>query len=92
MLFAWAEVIDNAWRMRGHGAEGECRIHWPGLIAFKRTFTDPVPEKQESSASTRCTPAPTCAFGVLRACANCNSASRSRRSVVGRRGFPATAR
>ena len=27
---------------------GELRINWPELIAFKRAFTDPVPQKQEA--------------------------------------------
>ncbi|QDP18552.1 dihydrolipoyl dehydrogenase family protein [Sphingomonas xanthus] len=47
MLVAGAEVIDAERRMSGNGAEGEVRIDWPDLIRFKRTFTDPVPEKHE---------------------------------------------
>ncbi|MHB0665646.1 dihydrolipoyl dehydrogenase family protein [Roseomonas mucosa] len=47
MLVSGEEAIDAAWRMRGHGVEGELRIAWPDLMAFKRTFTGPVPEKQE---------------------------------------------
>jgi glutathione reductase (NADPH) len=47
MLIAGAEVIDGARRMRGHGVTGDVRIDWPNLIAFKRTFTDPVPAKNE---------------------------------------------
>lgn len=47
MLVAGAEVIDAQRRMSGRGVEGEVRIDWPDLIQFKRTFTDPVPEKQE---------------------------------------------
>ncbi len=34
--------------MQGHGVTGELRISWPELMAFKRTFTDPVPQKQEA--------------------------------------------
>ena len=34
-------------RMRGRGVTGELGISWPDLIAFKRTFTDPIPPKQE---------------------------------------------
>jgi glutathione reductase (NADPH) len=48
MLISGAEAIDAARRMRGRGVAGELRISWPELIAFKRTFTDPVPEKQEA--------------------------------------------
>jgi glutathione reductase (NADPH) len=47
MLVAGAEAVDFASRMRGHGVKGELSIDWPELIAFKRTFTDPVPAKHE---------------------------------------------
>lgn len=47
MLVAGAEVIDAARRMSGNGILGEIRIDWSDLIAFKRTFTDPVPERHE---------------------------------------------
>jgi glutathione reductase (NADPH) len=47
MLVSGEEAIDAARRMRGHGVEGDLRIAWPGLMAFKRSFTDPVPEEQE---------------------------------------------
>jgi glutathione reductase (NADPH) len=43
MLISGAEAIDMARRMRGRGVTGELDIGWPELIAFKRTFTDPVP-------------------------------------------------
>lgn len=47
MLVAGAEVIDAARRMNGNGIVGDVHIEWPDLISFKRTFTDPVPEKHE---------------------------------------------
>lgn len=47
MLVAGAEVIDAERRMSGNGVEGEVRINWPDLMRFKRSFTDPVPEKHE---------------------------------------------
>lgn len=47
MLIAAAEVIDGARRMSGNGVTGAVGIDWPELIAFKRTFTDPVPAKNE---------------------------------------------
>ncbi|BBC71741.1 MULTISPECIES: dihydrolipoyl dehydrogenase family protein [Erythrobacteraceae] len=47
MLVADAEVIDAKQRMTGHGVKGDLRIDWPDLIRFKRSFTDPVPEKHE---------------------------------------------
>ncbi len=48
MLIAGAEVIDGANRMRGNGVTGSFEIDWAGLMAFKRTFTDPVPTKHQS--------------------------------------------
>jgi glutathione reductase (NADPH) len=53
MLISGAEAIDMAQRMRGRGVSGELGISWPELIAFKRTFTDPVPQKQEDRLAER---------------------------------------
>jgi glutathione reductase (NADPH) len=47
MLVSGAQVIDFARRMRGNGIEGDVHINWPELIAFKRSFTDPIPEMHE---------------------------------------------
>lgn len=47
MLVGGADAADHAWRMKGHGVEGDTHLEWPGLLAFKRSFTDPVPEKRE---------------------------------------------
>ena len=47
MLVSGAEAIDFARRMAGHGVGGKLDIDWTDLIAFKRTFTDPVPAKHE---------------------------------------------
>lgn len=47
MLIAGAEVIDGQARMTGNGITGSIRIDWPELMAFKRSFTDPVPAKHE---------------------------------------------
>src|SRR5437667_5858919 len=49
MLVSGAEAVDFARRMQRHGVTGELRIDWKELIAFKRTFTDPVPRKREES-------------------------------------------
>src|SRR5215470_19711348 len=49
MLVSGAEAVDWARRMRGHGIIGEPRIDWKQLIAFKRSFTDPIPAKREES-------------------------------------------
>ena len=47
MLIAGAEVIDAQHRMSRNGVAGEVRIDWRELIAFKRSFTDPIPAKHE---------------------------------------------
>jgi glutathione reductase (NADPH) len=48
VLVGAAELIDWWRRMRGSGVVGDARIDWPALIAFKRTFTDPVPREREA--------------------------------------------
>ena len=53
MLISGAEAIDATERMRGHGVKGAVAIDWRELIAFKRTFTDPIPAKQEESYAAR---------------------------------------
>lgn len=47
MLVGGAQALDHARRMRGKGTAGEIRIDWPALVAFKRGFTDPIPELRE---------------------------------------------
>jgi glutathione reductase (NADPH) len=47
ILISGAEAIDATSRMHGHGVAGKPRIDWRGLMAFKRSFTDPIPHKQE---------------------------------------------
>jgi glutathione reductase (NADPH) len=47
MLVSGAAALDYARRMRENGVMGELHIDWPKLMAFKRTFTDPVPDKTE---------------------------------------------
>src|SRR5207302_6266676 len=42
MLISGAEAVDWVRRMRRHGVVGDAKINWRDLIAFKRTFTDPV--------------------------------------------------
>jgi glutathione reductase (NADPH) len=45
MLVGGAEALDHARRMHGKGLAGDTTLDWPGLMAFKRSFTDPVPQK-----------------------------------------------
>lgn len=47
VLVAGAEAVEASLRMRGNGIAGEVRIDWSKLIAFKRRFTDPIPETHE---------------------------------------------
>jgi glutathione reductase (NADPH) len=48
VLVGAAEVIDWNRRMAGKGICGEqLRIDWPELMAFKRSFTEPVPKRRE---------------------------------------------
>lgn len=50
MLVGGASAIDHARRMAGKGIVPDgLRIDWPELIAFKRGFTDPVPQRQEDN-------------------------------------------
>lgn len=49
MRIRGTSVIDQVRRMHPNGVAGEVRIDWPQLMAFKRTFTDPVPERQEAT-------------------------------------------
>lgn len=45
-----AELVDRAHRMAGNGTSlGAAEIHWPDLVNFKRTFTEPVTENRRSS-------------------------------------------
>ncbi len=46
-----AEVIEAARLMQGKGVTGAgaLRVDWPALVAFKRRFTDSVPEAKEKS-------------------------------------------
>lgn len=48
VLMGAAEVIDAVARLRGKGVQApEVRLDWPELMRFKRSFTDPAPERRE---------------------------------------------
>ena len=49
VLVGVAGALDQARRMRGKGLSGELAIDWHALMAFKRTFTQPVPDNMEES-------------------------------------------
>ena len=45
VLLGAAEAVDAARKLQGKGLVGEPAVHWPELMAFKRSFTEPVPDK-----------------------------------------------
>lgn len=49
MMVAVTESVDWADRMTGRGlVRDDTTVNWPDMIAFKRTFTDAMPERVES--------------------------------------------
>jgi glutathione reductase (NADPH) len=53
MLIGGTSAVDHARRMRGKGVAGDARIDWSELMAFKRSFTDPVPELHERNYKSK---------------------------------------
>ncbi len=50
VLVGVSELADWSRRMQGKGVSAPgLSLNWPDLIRFKRTFTDPVPERTEQS-------------------------------------------
>ena len=49
VLVGAEEVVSWERRMRGYGTTGSSSIDWPSLMAFKRSFTDPVPANREAA-------------------------------------------
>ncbi|EIM05830.1 regulatory protein [Planococcus antarcticus DSM 14505] len=47
LLVGAADMIESTRRMEGKGIPSTVTIDWPELMAFKRTFTEPVPESRE---------------------------------------------
>lgn len=47
VLVGAAELIGRAAQLAGKGITAEPSIDWADLMAFKRTFTDPIPENTE---------------------------------------------
>lgn len=48
MLVAVTEGVEWTRAMHGKGLEAEVSVRWPDMIAFKRSFTDIMPERIES--------------------------------------------
>jgi glutathione reductase (NADPH) len=53
VLVSGAETVRAATRLSGRGVRGQPSIDWDGLMAFKRTFTDPVPAQRASGYRER---------------------------------------
>ncbi len=49
VLVGASELVDWHRRMMGHGVSGETSLDWSTLMAFKRTFTEPVPQRREAA-------------------------------------------
>ena len=47
VLIGAAEVVARVHDQQGRGIRGEVSIDWPQLLAFERSFTDPVPRRKE---------------------------------------------
>lgn len=47
VLFTVAEAAERAGAQAGNGVSGSSCVDWRSLVAFKRTFTDPVPARIE---------------------------------------------
>jgi glutathione reductase (NADPH) len=47
VLVGAAEIIGRAEQLMGKGIKAVPAIDWPALMAFKKTFTDSIPEKTE---------------------------------------------
>lgn len=47
VLVGAAHAVDQASRLHGHGLTAPPAIDWSDLMAFKRSFTDPVPAARE---------------------------------------------
>tara|TARA_R110002020_G_scaffold34066_19_gene103634 strand:- start:10739 stop:12088 length:1350 start_codon:yes stop_codon:yes gene_type:complete len=48
MLIAVTEGVEWAANMKDKGLEAVASVYWPGMMAFKRTFTDAMPQRIES--------------------------------------------
>ena len=53
VLVGGAAALDHVRRMRGKGIAGDAHIAWRDLMAFKRSFTDPVPKQREDTYAAK---------------------------------------
>jgi len=52
VLYSVVEAAERARAQSGNGLTGDATVDWPGLIAFKRTFTDPASVAIESAITS----------------------------------------
>ncbi|AUD03791.1 dihydrolipoyl dehydrogenase family protein [Spirosoma pollinicola] len=48
VLVGAAEIVARSEQMTGNGIASAATINWPDLMAFKKTFTEPIPENTEA--------------------------------------------
>lgn len=53
MLRGGASSIDHVQRMQGKGVAGLPHVAWPDLVAFKSSYTDPIPAHRAESFSKK---------------------------------------
>jgi glutathione reductase (NADPH) len=54
VLVGAAETLDQVSRLRGKGVGGgEPAVDWPAFMAFKRSFTAPVPQSREEASQAK---------------------------------------
>jgi glutathione reductase (NADPH) len=73
VLVEATDLADWHRRMIGHGVTGEAGIDWSSLMAFKRSFTDPVPANREAAFKQHGIDT---YHGVARFLQHCSSAGR----------------
>jgi glutathione reductase (NADPH) len=53
VLVGFANAIEQVHRFQGLGLAGKTHINWTEMMAFKDTFTDPVPKNREENFSSQ---------------------------------------
>ena len=54
MLIAVTEGVEWARNLDGKGLVAQTSVNWPDMIAFKRTFTDAMPDRIEGDVLREC--------------------------------------
>ncbi|PKQ29924.1 MAG: NAD(P)/FAD-dependent oxidoreductase, partial [Actinobacteria bacterium HGW-Actinobacteria-10] len=48
VLYTGAETLARVGMLTGKGVGGSCAVDWPALMAFKRSYTEPVPAQMQN--------------------------------------------